>query len=106
MNLKEALSEYYKTVDNYNQCDFTDGMNIVSLMKDLSVILSFLAHQKSIYHDKWVGVTLEESSVAAGERKANKEVPELYHLRVILNTGYRILDTMRSNISYLKSEQG
>lgn len=106
MQLKEALKEYYTTVENYNKCSFTDGLTIISLMKDLSVILSFLAHQKSLFHDKWIGVTLEENSVAAGERKANKEVPELYHLRVILNTGYKILDTMRSNISYLKSEQG
>lgn len=106
MDLKEGLKNYTKIVESYGNTDFTDGMTILSLMKDLSVILSFLSHQKSIYHNKWIGITLEENSVAAGERKANKEVPELYHLRIIINTGYKVLDTMRSNLSYLKSEQG
>ena len=46
-----------------------------------------------------------KGSVAAATIEANKEVPELYLLRRIMNAAYRVTDSMRSNISTINKEK-
>jgi hypothetical protein len=45
------------------------------------------------------------STVARAINEANVLYPEMYQLRRIMDGGYRIVDAIRTNISYLKSEK-
>ena len=60
------------------------------------------AHQnyEKVIHDR----VKEGFSVARATNEANVEVPEMYKLRRLLESGYRVIDAMRTNISFLKSE--
>lgn len=105
MNLTEALKRYSEIVDTYDSISFDDKHAAGGLMKDLSVTLSYLTMERVSYQKKWNAVVFNhEGSNAAGEKKADKEVPELYQLRRIHEAGKAILDTMRSHVSLLKQE--
>lgn len=104
MNLTEALKEYNSVIDTYYGLDWDSRPEISDLLRRLSVILSYLEHLRSEYHKKWNEISFRGPSVAAGERSADKEVPELYMLRRITKAGYSVLDAMRSNISASKKD--
>lgn len=104
-DLETWLCEYNDIIDAYHSLKWNEGDKISELMKNLTVILSHLEHLRNSYHNIWIGVSMQEKSVAAGERRANKEVPELYQLRRIMTAGYKVVESMRSNISYVKSEK-
>jgi hypothetical protein len=103
--LEDWLNEYNAIIDTYHSLQWNEGDKISELMKNLSVVLSHLEHLRNSYHNMWIGESMKENGVSAGERRANKEVPQLYQLRRIMTAGYRILDSMRSNISYIKHEK-
>lgn len=105
ITLNDALEEYNSIIDTYHSLQWNEGPQISSLMKNLSVVLSHLEHLRHSYHNMWIAESMKEKSVAAGERRANKEVPELYQLRRIMTAGYKVLESMRSNISYVKFEK-
>lgn len=105
MNLKETLDEYNSLIDTYKSLDWDSATEISSLLKDLSCVLAYLEGFRTEYYHKWIAISSQENTVSAGERKADIEVPELYMLRRIMTAGYKVLDAMRSNISYAKKEQ-
>jgi len=106
MTLQEALERYSSIVDTYDSLQFDDKVATAELMKDMAVTLSYLTMNRIQYQKKWNGVVFSfQGTNAAGERKADQEVPELYQLRRIHDAGKSILDTMRSQISLLKQEQ-
>lgn len=104
MGIEYWLKEYNAIVDTYHSLKWSQADQISELLKNLSVVLSHLEFERNNFHNKWIGISMQEVGVAAGERKANEQVPELYQLRRIMTAGYRIVDAMRSNISYAKKE--
>lgn len=105
MTLPEALDEYRAILDSYSGLNLDDIQETRRMMKDLSVILSYLALHRDNYHRKWIGASMKYKVVAEGERRANEAIPERYMLRQIMNSGNKMLEVMRSNISYAKKEQ-
>lgn len=104
-DLIECLNEYNACVDSYDALQWSDGKEISGLMKNLSVIMSHLEFIRAGYNDQYNDVMVKhDGSVAGAKLKADSEVPELYKLRRIMNAGYRIIDAMRSNLSYIKKE--
>ena len=102
--LTQWLDKYSEIVDTYDSLEWNDGKEVSALMKDLGIVLSHLEFLRSNYHKAWTAVCHSEKTVAAGEREADLQVPELYLLRRVMTAGYRVLDVMRSNISYIKKE--
>ena len=49
--------------------------------------------------------TDKKMTVSRAVNFAEVEVPELYFLRRIMDSGYRISDAIRTNISFLKRER-
>lgn len=106
--MKSTLKKIAEIVKDYKQTDVLDGNNLNKQLKELTAYLYYIetirtkAHQdyEKIIHTK----VAEGFSVARATNEANVEVPEMYELRRLLESGYRVVDAMRTNISFLKSE--
>ena len=106
--MKETLNKIADIIDNYNSTDIFDGQTLNNQLKQLTSMLYHVetirtkAHQdfESVIHSK----VKEGFSVARATNEANVAVPEMYRLRRLLESGYRVADSMRTNISFLKSE--
>jgi hypothetical protein len=103
--LTKWLSAFDNRVDAYGKLKWNEGEKISEYLKDLTVILCHLEHHRKEAHEKWNSLVFEfDGSVSRAEINANEQVPELYQLRRIMNAGYRVVDAMRSNISFIKKE--
>ena len=104
-NLIKWLNAFDSRVDAYGKLQWNEGPKISQYMKDLTVILCHLEHERKEAHEKWNSIVFNfEGSVSRAEIEAHEQVPELYQLRRIMNSGYRVVDAMRSNISFIKKE--
>jgi hypothetical protein len=102
----EILTEYVKA---YYDCDRTNGEDLMHLLQKITGTLFFLEHNRSKFHALYESKVFElvgkGNSVARAVNEANNEYPEMYQLRRVMDGGYRIVDAIRTNISYLKSEK-
>jgi len=57
------------------------------------------------YEAKVFELVKEGQSVARAVNEANITYPQMYQLRRLMDAGYRIVDAIRTNISYLKNER-
>lgn len=106
MNIAEALKEYDQTIADYNAIDFDDKYGTAGLLKNLSIILSYITKERIEAQKRWnAHVYNFDGSNASGEKYANEQVPELYQLRKIYDVGKLVWETMRSHISLLKTEE-
>lgn len=110
MKLDEVLTECTNTVDAWRQTEFDNIDQTSSLMKDMALVLYELARHKDKYKKLWNAkcyflINEEGRTGTAAEKVANEEVPELDTLRLIMKVGKDCLDVMRSQISYLKTDQ-
>lgn len=105
-NITFIITEYKEMGD---KLVFNDAEVISVMLKDLTSnlffleahrALSFEKHNASIFNNMKEGMSGNKAVVYA-----NQEVPELYKLRRIMDSAYKIVDAMRSNISYLKLEK-
>lgn len=86
--------------------------HLEELNKALKVITSnmyLLELERAKYHEKHQDIMYEltnnqDKPVSKAEIVANKNVPELYLLRRVMNAAYRCSDSIRTNISYMKKE--
>lgn len=102
----EDLNAY---VNRYYNCNRQDGNELSLLLQKITALLYYLESVRSDVHDLYENKVYElvkdGSSVARAINEANVEYPQMYQLRRIMSSGYRIVDAIRSNISYLKSER-
>ena len=110
--MNELLENLDKNIILYNKLKIEFNANekktLSNLLKEISTTLFFLEKYRSDYFDTHNEIiyTLTESkqSVSKALVIANKEVPELYMLRRIMTSGYKVLDAIRSNISTINKE--
>ena len=106
-DLNRVVMDYYALAD---VLEFKDAEKLSGLLKNLSSLLFFLEGHRvhaqerhnAILHQE---IYENEKSVSGSEVIASKKVPELYRLRRIMTSGYKIQDAIRTNISFLKSER-
>ena len=100
--LNELVNEYYK-------CNLQDGDRLNYLLQKVTGLLYYLETVRSEVHDHFQSAIYEKvkdkKSVARAENEAHVENPQMYQLRRVMDAGYRIVDAIRSNISYLKMEK-
>ena len=101
----EQLNEY---VNRYYKCNRTDGSELLLLLQKITALLYYLETLRAETHDAYEGkvfeLVREGSSVARAINEANVTYPMMYQLRRIMDAGYRVVDAIRTNISYIKSE--
>ena len=109
MRFEKQISDLNKYVNEYYKCNLQDGNQLSLLMQKITGLLYYLESERSKVHDSYEGTVFKlvtkGSSVARAINEANVLYPEMYLLRRIMDSAYRIVDAIRTNISYLKSER-
>ena len=106
--MKSTLNKISEIIKEYKQTDVFDGNNLNKQLKELTAYLYHIETLRTKAHQDFEKVIYfkvkDGFSVARATNEANIEVPEMYKLRRLLESGYRVVDAMRTNISFLKSE--
>ena len=106
--MNEVLNKIATIIEQYNNTDILNGRQLNKQLKELTSSLYYIETIRSKAHQDYEAAihtkVKEGFSVARATNEANVEVPEMYKLRRLLESGYRVCDAMRTNISFLKSE--
>lgn len=106
--MKESLNVVVNIASWYKDGKEKNPVHLLDASRKLSSHLVTLETHRAEYHDKFqtiiFNMTKDGTSVARSENQAHVEVPELYMLRRVMDSSYRMLDVMRTHISYLKTE--
>lgn len=96
-------------VKEYYEMKEMDGNKLSFLIQKITGSLYYLETVRSETHKRYeasvFNLVKEGNSVARAINETNVNIPEMYQLRRIMDGGYRIVDAIRTNISYLKSER-
>ena len=100
--LNALVNEYYAAKE-------LNGEKLNYLLQKITGNLYYLESVRSQQHDLFEtmvhNLVKDGNSVARAVNQAHVEFPMMYQLRRIMDSGYRITDAIRTNISYLKSEK-
>ena len=106
MSELEKLNDY---VNQYYKCNRSDGETLLMLLQKITALLYYLESVRSEVHDAYEGEVFKlvksGKSVARAVNEASVTYPQMYQLRRIMDAGYRVVDAIRTNISYIKNER-
>ena len=105
--MNEVLNKIADIIEDYNNSQL-DGVKLNNNLKLLTSYLYYIETIRTEAHERYEAVIYNKVkdgfSVARAKNEANVKVPEMYKLRRLLESGYRVADAMRTNISFLKYE--
>ena len=105
----KQITDLNKYVSRYYSCNLQDGNELSELLHKITGLLYYLECVRCETHNLYEVNVFElvkgGASVARAVNESNVKYPEMYQLRRIMESGYRIVDAIRTNISYLKSEK-
>ena len=109
-NFEKTLENLTSYIQAYDDVSLNDGENLNYLLQKINTTLFYLENERSIFKKQYEMkvfdlTTNKKMTVARAVNFAEVDVPELYMLRRIMDSGYRISDAIRTNISFLKSEK-
>lgn len=106
--MEKVLVEISDIIQQYNKMSEIDGHELNRMIKNLTTRLYYLETKRSEFHNDFETIvfneTKEGNSVSRSVNTAHVKVPQLYQLRRIMDAGYRVVDAMRTNISFIKAE--
>lgn len=109
MKFQKEIEDLNQYVKEYYTCNLQDGNQLSKLIQKITGLLYYLETERSAIHDLYENAVFKlvkgGSTVSRAVNEANVLYPEMYQLRRIMDGGYRIVDAIRTNISYLKSEK-
>lgn len=104
----KELDKLNRYVNEYYNCNRQDGEKLLMLLQKITALLYYLETVRGEVHDAYEGKVFElvkdGQSVARAINEANVTYPQMYQLRRLMDGAYRVVDAIRTNISYLKSE--
>lgn len=104
----KELDKLNRYVNEYYNCNRQDGEKLLMLLQKITALLYYLETVRGEVHDAYEGKVFElvkdGQSVARAINEANVTYPQMYQLRRLIDGAYRVVDAIRTNISYLKSE--
>jgi len=107
--MEKALEHITEQIQRYRATPVTDGDALIEILQQLTATLFYLEKERAKYHDKFqcrIGeLILDGNSVARSENIAHKEIPEMYMLRHIMVSAYKVVEAIRSQLSWLKTEK-
>lgn len=111
--MEEIIEEITNTIIDYknlgNELNFSHAEHLSVMLKDLSSNLFFLEKYRDeysrYYNESVYNETKKGKSVNASEIIAKQIYPELYMLRRLMVAAYKVQDSIRTNISFLKQER-
>jgi len=109
MKFQKQIEDLNKYVKMYYKCNLQDGNELSLYLQKITGLLFYLETERSKVHDNYEATVFKlvskGASVARAINEANVLYPDMYMLRHVMTSGYRIADAIRTNISFLKSER-
>ena len=107
-DVSQQIEKLNAVIIQYYQNEITDGNRLSLAHRDITSILYFLEETRAEIHDLWQTKVYKlvegGASVSRAENEAHVEYPQMYQLRRLMDAGYRVADSIRTRISYLKNE--
>lgn len=110
-DITKQLTELYGHINRYRACSFKDvkdGNELNYLLQQISCLLFYLETVRAFTHEQYQArmdeLVSSGESVARSTVICDKEIPAMYQLRHIMDSGYTVCDAIRTNISYMKHE--
>lgn len=96
--MEAHLNKINEIIEKYNNIVIADGNTLSHLLRELTCQLFFLEGHRIEAHNKFNNVMFNrgKDSVSGATIKANNEVPELYKLRHVITSAYKVVDALRS----------
>ena len=105
--MNSSLERIKEIIKEYKNTDVFDGVKLNEQIKELTSRLYYIETLRTKAHQDYerviYGKVKEGFSVARATNEANNVVPKMYEYRRLLESGYRVVDAMRTNISFLIS---
>lgn len=110
--MEEILNNINACIEEYRDMDdtlvFNDAQKLSAIMKNLSSNLFFLERNRDeISRDFYTTIhnlKMSGESATGSEKEAKYQHPEKRQIDRYITSAYKVLDAIRSNISYLKHE--
>jgi hypothetical protein len=108
--MEEILEQITTIIEDYNNTQNHNPEGLIDLGKNLSANLFYLEKYRAEYFKKHEGQKHllingpDKWNVNKAENRANFLYPQLYQLRRIMTSAYKVLDMIRSELSYIKTE--
>ena len=103
--MEEILKKIRESVDRYNNIPLENYKELSEILRTLTSNLFYLEAYRVKAKNEWMESYFDcEGTNANKERVADSEVKELYMLRHLMSSVYRITDSLRSQISIYKKE--
>ena len=105
--MKATLDDIDAIIREYRKGNPAPG-DLVDMMRRLSADLAYLQTERSRAHEAWqatvFNLTKNGEAVNRAENQAHVAHPEMYLLRRVMEGGYKVLEAMRSQLSWIKKE--
>lgn len=111
MKFDKALKNIADNVKQYRQLEIKthSGKTLNEILKQISATLFYLETERAEFHDKYqnqLKVFMDSGmSFNKAEVETNVLIPEMYLLRRVMDAAYKCIESIRSNLSWLKSEK-
>lgn len=100
--------EITKIIDDYNAHDNHPPQEILNMAKNLASRIFYMEKHRAAAHKDFEAVIyeLKRKGIAINNatNEANIRVPEMYELRRFMESAKGVLEIMRSQVSWLKTE--
>lgn len=111
--MKKLLNQISSTIIQYREMPdkltFDDAEVLQGLMKNLSADLFFLEKDRDdisrLFYSTIHNLIKDGGSATGAEKEAKHKHPEKRYMDRLISAGYKTLDAMRSNQSFLKKEK-
>lgn len=103
--MNDILAKIREAVNSYDKVDMNQIKLQSEILRKLVCNLFRIEAYRTKAHNEWTDAYHQSGgSNAAKAREADKSVPELYLLRRVMESGYRVTDAIRSTIGVYKKE--
>lgn len=106
-SFEKALSHVSEQIKQYRETEPNDGESLTAILQQITATLFYLEKERAEYHETFQKtihkLVLSGESVSRAENQAHVIVPEMYLLRRVMDSGYKVCDSIRTQVSWIKS---
>jgi hypothetical protein len=105
-DLEIILDNINKAVERYEVCKLSLTADQSDILRILSTNLHYLTEKRIEAQQEWLSVyfSSKAGSMGAKEKEADFRVPQLYQIRRFMDSGNKVMDSVRSTISANKNQ--
>lgn len=106
--MDEVINKLDGLINRYHTMERLNGEDLNTLLQLITSSLYFLETMRSEMHNRWnievKRLVDQGESVSKSENQAYVKYPDMYRSRRLVTSGYKVVEAIRSNISFIKQE--